>query len=156
MCCCDKPNVNGEPGAYSWDGKTFMTRPPNQPTLAEGDVLIYDLPGRCGGMDSHCHGLRMVKDYGNYALLVRHGGGEQRHDLGRDKLMVSALESMDDNARYWFLIRFHHVTDKAVRDAVERANGYWEKAVLEKRVKVSKRRGHAPRVRVVEPGELAV
>jgi len=25
MCCCAKPNVNGEPG-YSWDGKNVSTR----------------------------------------------------------------------------------------------------------------------------------
>lgn len=25
MCCCAKPNVNGEPG-YSWDGKSVSTR----------------------------------------------------------------------------------------------------------------------------------
>jgi hypothetical protein len=50
--------------------------------LSEGDELIYDLPGRCGGMDSHCHHLRLVKaQFGGYALLMRHGGGDERHPL---------------------------------------------------------------------------
>ena len=64
MCCCAKPNVNGEPG-YSWDGKSISTRPVDPPMLEDGDVLLFDEPGRCGGMDSHCHHYRLVKSHGS-------------------------------------------------------------------------------------------
>jgi hypothetical protein len=97
MCCCGKPSINGQPNAYSWDGKSYSTRAPNAPDLMEGDELIYDLPGRCGGMDSHCHHLRLVKArFGGYALLVRHGGGDERLPFGRDKLMAAPLEALDE------------------------------------------------------------
>lgn len=72
MCCCAKPNVNGELG-YSWDGKNVSTRPVAAPTITDRDTLLFDEPGRCGGMDSHCHHYRLVKDIG-ISLLVRHGG----------------------------------------------------------------------------------
>jgi hypothetical protein len=79
MCCCASPNVNGQPG-YSWDGKSVSTQPVNPPALQERDILLFDEPGRCGGMDSHCHHYRVVKD-GPWISLLRHGGGDERMHL---------------------------------------------------------------------------
>jgi hypothetical protein len=77
MCMCAEPNINGQPG-YSWDGKHIGTREVDPPELADGDVLLCDEPGRCGGLDSHCHHYRVVQHYGSVELLVRHGGGQER------------------------------------------------------------------------------
>lgn len=142
MCCCAKPNVNGEPNVYSWDGKSFSTRPPNPPALAEDDELLYDMPGRCGGTDSHSHHFRVVKPrFGDYALLVRHGGGDERLPLGYDKKLVGPLDAMDDTTRYWFLMRLHQVHADAIRTATEETNTVWRKAAAEGRIKTRKQRG---------------
>ena len=82
MCCCGKPTINGQINAYSWDGKAFMTYEPNPPALEEGDTLLWDEPGRCGGIDAHSHHFRLVKrQWGGLSLLVRHGGGDARLSL---------------------------------------------------------------------------
>src|ERR1700679_2419363 len=103
MCMCDKPNINGTPNAYSWDGKSQMTRQPCPPDLRDEDELLYDEPGRCGGLDCHAHHFRLVKSRGHYDVLVRHGGGDERFSIGGTvaKLFVPSLEAMDSNGRYW-------------------------------------------------------
>jgi hypothetical protein len=144
MCYCGRPTINGEPHAYSWDGTTFSTRAPNPPDLADGDELVSDLPGRCGGTDSHCHHFRIVKArYGGYALLVRHGGGDERHDLGRDTRIVAPLLTLDETARYWFVMRFYHVLADALRVAREAEARRWRTAAAEGRIKTRKQRGRA-------------
>lgn len=51
MCCCDQPNVNGTPG-YKWQPRDKpMTRQVNPPDIQDGDTLLFDEPGRCGGTD---------------------------------------------------------------------------------------------------------
>ena len=52
MCCCGKPIVNGEFG-YKWQPNDAPgVRESDPPELCDGDELIYDEPGRCGGLDS--------------------------------------------------------------------------------------------------------
>lgn len=97
MCCCAKPNVNGTPG-YSWDGKNINTRPVDPPKLADRDLLLFDEPGRCGGMDSHCHHYRLVKTNLSTFLLVRHGGGEERMRVSLPRGF--SFDGMDSNTRY--------------------------------------------------------
>lgn len=139
MCMCEKPTINGEPG-YSWDGKSVSVRQPAPPQLQEGDALIYDLPGRCGhGCDSHCHHFRVVKNH-TYALLVCHGGGEERIELG-SRHGVKVLESLDDEGRYWFLQMLYHVQAHASRVAAGKVGQRWLKAAAEKRIKTRKKRG---------------
>lgn len=82
MCMCGKPTLNGQPG-YSWNGARPGIYPINPPDLREGDELLYDEPGRCGGLDSHSYHLRVVRArYGGCVLLVRHGGGDEAVNLG--------------------------------------------------------------------------
>lgn len=160
MCCCGKPTINGERGAFSWDGKTFMTLKPNPPELKDGDDLLYDEPGRCGGCDSHCHHVRLVKRKGSYELLVRNGCGDHRATLPHlFRLAVSsgALDAMDSNSRYWLLLSIHVAIEDSARDAAEEIRLIWTKAAAEKRIKTRKRRGrdevtvwiHAP-IRLAE------
>jgi len=139
MCCCGKPTVNGEPG-YSWDGKSFGVRQPDPPALAEGDELIHDEPGRCGGLDSHCHHFRVVNNRGLMTLLVRHGGGDERIKLG-SRPGAKALAVMDSTARYWVLQMLYHVQQHAARDARMDEQMKWARAAIEKRIRVRKQRG---------------
>lgn len=141
MCCCKTPSINGQVNAYSWDGKHFGTREPNAPDLTDGDELIWDLPGRCGGVDSHCHHFRVVKGrYGDCALLVRHGGGDERLPLGRDGRIVGPLQILDDGTRYFFVMRFYHLMTGEIRKAEAKIRSEERRAFAEGRMK--KRRKH--------------
>lgn len=150
MCCCGQPTKNGEKGAYSWDGKTFSTYPVHPPALNDGDQLIYDLPGRCGGLDSHAHDLRLVRYYGRFDLLVNNGTGDHRIDLGVSfRLFADTLERMTDNERYWLLLSFYHATEDAKRATEERCNQAWRQAAADKRIKTRKLRNGNVRVTVL-------
>jgi len=142
MCCCGKPNINGEPGAYSWDGKSFSTRHPNPPDLLDGESLVYDLPGRCGRKtDSHSHHFRLVLDgVGRLILVVRHGGGDERLRLGH-KSDLDIYQALSDDQRYWLVAAIHHGANDRKREAVEQAHAHWRLAAAEKRIKTRKVRG---------------
>ena len=141
MCCCNEPNINGQKNAYSWDGKTFSTYPPNPPALADNDELLYDEPGRCGGTDSHSHHVRVIHPrFGGYVLAVRHGGGDEHVPLGHDAKLIRALANMDSDGRYWLLIRIFHIWKNATHAAAEKTAAAWRSAAAEKRIKTRKTR----------------
>jgi len=83
MCCCERPNINGTLG-YRWqpfDAPGIRLADP--PELAESETLLYDEPGRCGGIDNHCHHFRVVVGNGGRLwLLVRHGGAHGLWGIG--------------------------------------------------------------------------
>lgn len=151
MCCCGKPTINGEPGAYSWDGKSFMTRQPSPPEIADGDELLYDCPGRCGGLDAHSHHFRLVSSKGQHALLVQHGGGRERIELGCVERVASktgAWEALSETQRYWMLYAIYSVHRTAADVASARESVRWKQAAIDKRIKV-RRRKHAATVEIV-------
>ncbi len=135
MCCCAKPNINGEAG-YSWDGKNIGTREPDPPSLQDGDVLLFDEPGRCGGMDSHCHHYRLVKLGGFVMLLVRHGGGEERIDVSFPRGF--SIGAMDSNTRYWILNAIYHASSKGRRFGSGATEREYRQAFAEGRLKKRK------------------
>lgn len=164
MCCCEKPNVNGQPG-YSWDGKSAGVHPANPPALKEGDTLVYDEPGRCGGLDCHSHHFRVVKgEHGSrHYLLVRHGGGDERIELvsswgclvgAMGRAEVDHLAPLDSNGRYWLLHTIYSVHRDAARTARQRTAAEWMQAAATKRIKTRKTRGyHSVRVWIEPPNE---
>jgi hypothetical protein len=144
MCMCDKPNINGQPG-YSWDGKTGGVYPVRPPVLLDGEELIYDEPGRCGGQDSHCHHFRLVKRHGDYVVVVRHGGGEERFRIASHRPgatpLVESMERMDSNGRYWSLHLLYYSMAEAALTAQEQERMRWTAAAAEKRIKLRRRNG---------------
>ncbi len=143
MCCCGKPTINGQPGAYSWNGQTFSTWPVSPPALMDGDSLLWDEPGRCGGIDAHSHHFRLVKGYGgSLAILVQHGGGRERVGLGSAaKLALQGLDTTDSDARFWLLHTLYSAHSDGRERAQEETSAYWRKAAAEKRIKTRKIRG---------------
>lgn len=135
MCCCGKPTVNGEDG-YSWEGKTFSVRSPMPPELKETDTLLYDEPGRCGGLDCHSHHFRVVKGSNGPELLVKHGGGEQRFRLF--KTVLEPLSKLDSNGRFWLLHEIFWIQSESAREAREQEQQRWKRAAAEKRIKTRK------------------
>lgn len=157
MCCCGKPNVNGTPNGYSWDSKSRTTRQPDPPALAEGDMLVHDEPGRCGGVDAHSHHFRWIKGRYDHAVLVRHGGGDERISLGViGRLLAPSLDAMDSTGRYWLM----HAIYTAQRDATESAtrdrDAYWRKAAAEKRIRTRKLPGRNSVRVTVDPPRMPV
>jgi len=136
MCFCGKPTVNGQPGEY----ERYLV----PPALGDGETLIFDEPGRCGGVDSHAYHFRVVKaSYGGVNLLVRHGGGEERIRLSNPRPVIESLESLDSNGRYWILHALYHAQADARRAGHEHEAAYWRRAAAEKRIKVRKVRGQS-------------
>ena len=151
MCCCDQPTINGQLG-YKWQpNDTPSIRRPYPPELSEGDELIIDEPGRCGGVDAHCHHYRVVLNHGMASLLVQHGGGKESIRLSGKKNLLSILASLDTHARYWLLHTIYYAHHDGKQEATDKTNGYWMAAAAGKRIRTRKRRG-TDRVKVwVEP-----
>lgn len=151
MCCCEKPNVNGEMG-YKWQPNHAPSiRPVDPPVLFEGEVLLYDLPGRCGGrMDSHCHHYRIAKWLSSVYILAKHGGGEERKRLSTTPALMEMLEKITDTERYWLCNALYHAIDDARRQSAENEREWWKRAAAEKRIKTRKIRNRGVRV-WVEP-----
>jgi hypothetical protein len=141
MCCCAKPNINGEVG-YQWQpNDPPSVRPAYPPELGERDTLIYDEPGRCGGLDCHCHHYRLVRNYGTVFLLVQHGGGKESLRLSTTKSLLELLAQSDSNGRYWIFHTVYHAASDAERAAKESTSARWRQAAAEKRIKTRKARG---------------
>jgi len=137
MCCCDKPNVNGELG-YKWQPNDRPSvRRPDPPILTGHDTLLHDEPGRCGGQDSHCHHYRVIG--GTWlALLYKNGGGEGRIRLSNSKAMRPILDALDSNGRYWLLNSIYHAYDDGKMNGAGRMDEEWRRAAVEKRIKTRK------------------
>lgn len=140
MCCCGKPVINGEMG-YRWQPTdTPQVRLPNPPELGEGELIVFDEPGRCGGLDCHSHHFRVITEhFGGYALLVQHGGGLERVQLWCGfKLGIDGLKSLDTNARYWLLYGIYDADRKAKTNATDIEAAKWMQAAAGKRIKTRK------------------
>ena len=148
MCCCEKPSVNGR-DVYSWDGKSYGMYPAIPPELKEGDALLFDLPGRCGGIDSHSYHYRLVLSRGSVCLLVRHGAGTERIDyLSNGQAVLDAMKNLDDNGRYWMMNALYNATSLIKTEETQKERRRWQTAIVEKRVKKSRIRGSGGYVRV--------
>ncbi len=141
MCCCDPhPNVNGQPG-YKWQPNDAPSvRPVSPPELHDDDVLLYDAPGRCGGLDAHSHHFRVVRGVGGEFLLVRHGGGDERVNLPLSMMYMKLLQSLDETARYWLLHAFYSIARRAAEQARHNETAKWREAAALKAIRTRKRR----------------
>jgi hypothetical protein len=138
MCCCEQPNVNGQPG-YRWQpGDKPRVNTPHLPDLGRDDELVRDLPGRCGRRtDSHCHDFRLVRVAGiRIDLLAHNGSGEHRTRLMR--AVGETLERLPEEDAYWIACAIHHAASDAAQDAAKQERARWERAAAQKRIKARK------------------
>ena len=139
MCCCGKPTINGKLG-YKWnqpDGPAG-TYPVNPPALHDGETLLYDEPGRCGGSDSHSYHFRVTQEGGRVYLLVRHGGDDERMEFGWKSTVLPPLAVLNSTGRYWLLCAAFHGMKDAVHNAVSKETAEWRKAAADKRIRTRK------------------
>jgi hypothetical protein len=163
MCMCPKPYVNGTGPGYRWNNAAdpLQSLPTNPPPLPEGPftdaTLLYDLPGRCGGLDCHSHHFRFWIDCNILYLACRHGGGDRAYPLGRHypkegkaNPILAAVESLPtDDDRFWFAHRLFTSVDDASRLSRQNEHEKWRKATIEKRVRVNRRKKF-PTVEILE------
>ena len=141
MCSCGQPTINGKPG-YKWQpDDAAHVYPVNAPTLYANDVLLYDEPGRCEGVDSHSYHYRVVKSYAWLDLLVRHGAGDERIHLSLYGAQRDILSALDSSARYWLLNALYHAYADGKRLGTDRTADEWRTAAAEKRITTRKVRG---------------
>lgn len=150
MCCCGKPIINGQPG-YKWRPEHSGVYSLNPPELGEYDTLVYDEPGRCGGVDCHSHHYRVVKRFSQLALLVRHGGGDERIKLHETKSFRDLLASLDSDGRYWLLHTIYYSYHDGRDLARDQTESKWRQAAAEKRIKTRKVRGQGSVKVWIEP-----
>lgn len=108
-----------------------------QPTIGADEELLYSEPGRVlrngpfGGTDCRSHSFAVVKPkFGNYFLLVKHGGGEESVDLGYSKRIVAALEPLDSDTRYWLLHVLLDVRHRAQTETRDRVASEYRRAFV--------------------------
>jgi hypothetical protein len=142
MCCCPKPDINGEPG-FLWNNPQGApgVYPVNPPDIPENETLLYDEPGRCGGVDSHSHHYRVTKYMGSVKLYVRHGAGDDHLGISLWNQQVEILELLDSNSRYWVLNAIHHAYRDGERKGENESHQMRQRAAAEKRIKTRKVRG---------------
>lgn len=143
MCYCGTPTVNGQPGEF-----LNHLRPPD---LSTDDTLVFDEPGRCGGIDCHAYHYRLVKTpFGGADLLVRHGGGSVRVRISNPKALIAAMEALDSHGRFWVFSSIYFAHSDAQRAAHESEAATWRQAAAEGRIKTRKLRGKdAVRVTII-------
>lgn len=140
MCCCEKPTINGEMG-YQWQPSNApMVHPAFPPDVAADETILYDEPGRCGGLDSHSHHYRVTcRNNSSFYLRVRHGAGDDAVHLNLyGKGLKEMLAALDSNSRYWLLNEMYSIHRNAEILGRE-AEGYkWREAAAQKRIKTRK------------------
>jgi hypothetical protein len=153
MCCCGQPVINGHYG-YKWQpNDTPSIRQPYPPEIDEGDVLLYDGPGRCGGLDAHCHHYRVIRRFSSFYLLVQHGGGKEEIRLSTTGHFRDIFLTLDATSIYWLLHTLYYAHSDGKQQGAEQTRQYWQSAAIEKRIKTRKLRD---RVKLwVEPRVIA-
>jgi hypothetical protein len=121
---CGKPTINNE----AW----------RAPELQDGDVLVRDEPGRCGGLDHHSHNFRLVKHSSSFFLLVRHGGGDERIRLFPHRDLGNIIGAMDSTPAYWMLATIYDAYRDGKADGYAKEHHLWQEAAAEKRIKTRK------------------
>jgi hypothetical protein len=140
VCFHDKPTRNDEEGRA------------NPPPAQDGEEILFDECGRCrprvSGKDSltdyHSHHFRIVRGDGPVFLLARHGGGDERVDLGHANAtrVVELLALLPDSDVRYLTINMLYVTHVNAKSAATKTEGTrWRQAAVDKRIKMRRRQG---------------
>ena len=150
MCCCSQPTINGQMG-YRWqDHDSPGIRRIDPPMLENGEELLFDEPGRCGGLDAHCHHYRLVRWNAGIHLVVQHGGGRESFRLSTVPAWLKMLESLDTHARYWLFHSLYYAYRDGRTEATDETSQYYKRAFIEGRLK-KRKRNHMIRCEVLSP-----
>jgi len=121
--------------------KNWGDDPLRAPTLQDGDIIIIDACGRViNNVCYRSHYFRLVGvKHGGSALLVKHGGGEQRINLKwPPRQLIEGLRDMEPEAQYLALHLIHKISGDAARDAAGNTAKLYEQAFVDGRLKKRK------------------
>ena len=140
--------------------ENYGAEPWREPKPEESDTVIFTECGRV--LDKTCYRaywLMLVKcQYGGHALLVKHGGGEERINLfsaGRYRIPES-LSLLDSDARYLLLFQLYRIHTEARRSAEEKARAEMKQAFVEGRLKKRKVKGQNAYKVQIEPRQMTL
>lgn len=132
------------------NNENWGAEPWRAPTLGKDDVALFSEHGRVihpkagrTAVDFRSHWLILVKNIIFYALLVKHGGGEERiviNGFAIENGLVPTLESADSDTRYLLLYALYSTHQKATRLSAEKTASLYRKAFAEGRLKKRKQR----------------
>lgn len=126
----------------NWGAETWR-----QPKEQDGDVLLSSEHGRIiGRIDYRSHWFKLVKQrFGGIALLVSHGGGEERITLGHctGDAIAAACSVLDPDTRYKLLHAILDVSHDASRAARDKTAAEYRTAFAAGTLKKRKMRGQA-------------
>jgi hypothetical protein len=140
--------------------ENYGADPWREPKPDEDDTVIFSEHGRSlDKTDYRSHWFMMVKaQVGGYSLLVHHGGGQERFDLGHLHFyrgeysrIIRAMEAMDTDARYLMLYTFYDIATDARRREGARVAAEMKLAFVEGRLKKRKIRGQSAYKVTIEP-----
>lgn len=140
-----KPYLTGSAsGLNDWGAEAWRA-----PEIAEGDRIIFSEHGRIlkpldgdrHGVDYRSHYFVLVKaQYGGFALLVRHGGGQERLPIGYGSggYLLQGFALMDSDTRYFMLHNLYRVASDAASLSAKETAQRFKEAHAEGRLKKTK------------------
>jgi len=128
---------------------TYGKESGREPTMGEDETLVFDEHGRiydeegCNyGVCYQSHYFRVTKGkYGGYRLLVKHGGGEERIDLGHNQVLIDSLALLPSDYRYRVLSALHHLYRDGQQDGRSAMELRYRTAFINGHLKKRKRPG---------------
>jgi hypothetical protein len=130
---------------YSW-----RERDVRRPTIPEGDIILFEEPGRIipgtgmvTGTDfrSHYFILSVPFEGGPAVLWVQHGAGEQHWPVGGAARLCGVLGALDSDRRFAVLYALHDAHQTSFHQGVATASARYETAFVEGRLRKRKVRG---------------
>jgi len=127
-----------------------------KPTIKAGDVELFSEYGRIiGNVDYRSHWFVLVKSEtgSQAALIVKHGGGEERIPLGYTSGLnaVKSFSALDSEGRYLTMHLLYRIHTEARRMAAEETRATYNRAFVDGRLKKRKLRGVASVKVWIEP-----
>ena len=135
-----------------YDPENYGSEPWREPTPDEGDTVIFSEFGRSlDNTNYKSHWFMLVSQrFGGYALLVKHGGGQERINLGYlcffrkgHPRIIDAMKVMDTDALYLMLYTFYDIHTDTRRSEQAKVTAELKTAFAEGRLKKRKVRGQA-------------
>ena len=142
--------MNAAAIAHDQRTSTWQNDPDRAPAVKTDDLIMYDEPGRIiyrtaenkpgDGVDYRSHWYRMIKPrFGPWTLLVRHGGGDERVELGYDYNNFPAIfDPLTPDARYLLMNQLMLTYRAGADDGRAKTNARYKTAFAEGRLKKRK------------------
>lgn len=111
-----------------------------KPSIEHGEVIVFSEYGRVlNNIDYRSHWFLLVQElYGGHALIVKHGGGQERWSdfmLGKS---IHALTTLSSDDRYLMLYTLYDAHKLGFKQGQGKASQEYKEAFVEGRLKKRK------------------